>query len=292
MTRTLACTNACLIALLLSAHITAAQPTTQPSTRQRDDGGKGTANNQPQDEDYTLFEPAPLTGTIGTGRPSFGTGTTAVPVGRLQIETGVLFTRDGDDDSIALPNLLLRYGVHDRVEVRFGTSGIADALGDDRDFGDQLGDIRVGAKFEVFIPGENDPAWLPKVAVQPSLKLPTGSAGASDQIDPAVQVAASWSINNETGLLFNADLFTNSIETDTSTRFSASLLVARDLSEDWAVFGELIQNVDDTFSDTTVFDAGVLYLLRDNLQLDAFVGVGLNDAADDVFVGGGVAFRI
>jgi hypothetical protein len=39
------------------------------------------------------------------------------------------------------------------------------------------------------------------------------------------------------------------------------------------------------------FDGGFTYLLRENLQLDLFAGVGLSDDADDWFAGTGVSFR-
>ena len=46
------------------------------------------------EENFDLFRPEPLTGTISTDRPSFGTGTRAVPIGRFQAEIGYLFADD------------------------------------------------------------------------------------------------------------------------------------------------------------------------------------------------------
>ena len=41
-----------------------------------------------------------------------------------------------------------------------------------------------------------------------------------------------------------------------------------------------------------LLDGGLTYLLRDNLQLDAFAGIGLSQDADDWFAGAGVTLRL
>lgn len=38
-------------------------------------------------------------------------------------------------------------------------------------------------------------------------------------------------------------------------------------------------------------DVGVAWLLEPNLQIDAVVGIGLSDRADDGFIGAGIAYR-
>ena len=39
-------------------------------------------------------------------------------------------------------------------------------------------------------------------------------------------------------------------------------------------------------------NAGLTFLVNDNLQLDIRAGVGLNEAADDLFTGAGFAWRL
>ena len=259
--------------------------------QERSDAGDGRNTGQRAEDGNTIFDPAPLTGTIGTGRPSFSTGTTSVPTGRLQIELGLTYTRDGDDDQITAPANLLRYGIHDHAELRLGGAAWVGGLNDDQ-LPEGQTDLRLGVKLEAFRPDEDDPRWFPKVAVQPSLKLPTGDLDPSDQIDPAVQVAASWSLPGNGGLLLNVGLFTDSDGHDTATSLDYGLLHARTLSDDVSVFVEVFGSASDTFDDTLSADVGVLYLLDDNTQLDAFVGAGLNDAAGDLFAGAGISFRL
>ena len=244
-------------------------------------------------ETYDFFaNPQPLAGSIGTGRPSFSTGTTAVPVGRFQFETGVSYSRDdhgvaGDFDGVVFPNLLVRAGVLDAVELRLSTAGYVS-----RDPGaDGFADLRLGAKFELFTPADDDPAWLPKIAVQPTLTVPTGSASPNDQLDVAVQLAASWSLSDDVGLLSNLAATTASTGTDTATTVAASLLAARQLGEDTKVFAEVFHQASDSGPDTTSADVGVLHLLTDNVQIDAVLGAGLDREATDLFAGAGLSFR-
>lgn len=44
--------------------------------------------------------------------------------------------------------------------------------------------------------------------------------------------------------------------------------------------------------DPVSLDGGLTFGIRDNVQLDISAGVGLNRAADDWFVGAGVAIRV
>jgi hypothetical protein len=48
----------------------------------------------------------------------------------------------------------------------------------------------------------------------------------------------------------------------------------------------------DTNHNENYFDGGFTFLVTDNVQLDARAGVGLNEAAADMFAGLGFAFRM
>ena len=55
------------------------------------------------------------------------------------------------------------------------------------------------------------------------------------------------------------------------------------------VFGDIPLNANGGPKNS--LDGGLTYLLRDNLQLDAAVGVGISDDADNWFVGLGITVR-
>ena len=238
---------------------------------------------------YDIFDPAPLGGVIGTGRPSFGTGTSPVPVGHLQVESGYLYTENDDDKTHTFPNVLLRYGVYDGIELRASTAGVVIPEGGDAG----TTDLRFGAKLA--IRGQN--GIVPALAFQPSFTVPTGSASTADQADPQVQFPVAWTVGDGLTILGNLNLGTASISAgpvDGGTRpvFAHSLLVGYDVVPRLTVFAEYFGVDTEDARETYNADFGALFLLNDNNQIDFIIGFGLNDQADDFFVGAGYSFRI
>ncbi len=62
----------------------------------------------------------------------------------------------------------------------------------------------------------------------------------------------------------------------------------------WGTFYELFGTValGGGGVDSHSFDTGITCLLNDDLQLDVYAGVGLNDDAPDGFAGIGLAWRV
>jgi hypothetical protein len=65
-------------------------------------------------------------GPINTERPSFSSSPLALPTGYWQIEAGYQYTRNLGSNSSkdhSLPNALLRFGFHERLELQLNWSG-------------------------------------------------------------------------------------------------------------------------------------------------------------------------
>lgn len=236
---------------------------------------------------YGISNPAPLTGTIFTGRPSFSTGPNAVPVGRTQFEFGYTYAnRPGgrNDDVHSFPNTLLRFGIYRDIELRLSTGGYLW-----REAGkDGTTDLRLGAKIEV----RDQDGWVPKMAVQPSFKVPVGNASNSNDPDPMVELVAVWNLSDEWSLLMNASLAAVSDDDDdTESVFAYSASLGRSVMESAGVFVEYFGVFPGDETGAHSVDWGVTVLLTEDLQLDAAVGFGLNDEADDLFTTTGFSFR-
>ncbi|MEO1007274.1 MAG: transporter [Planctomycetota bacterium] len=233
---------------------------------------------------YDFTNPEPLSGTIFTGRPSFGVGIRTVPIGRFQIETGYTFTQDEGDSSHTLPTTLLRVGLTDTIEGRLSTPGFTAAEGADNGFGDLV----LGVRFEVQPPD----GWVPGVALQPQVTLPTGDASPSDDVDPSVIIPLAWTIDERTSVGSNLGLLAVTDDSgDTEATFTMSALISRAATDRLSFFGEYFAVYPGSGGDQQSLDFGALYLLTPNVQLDAVVGFGLNEAAADFFTGAGVSFR-
>ena len=77
-------------------------------------------------------------------------------------------------------------------------------------------------------------------------------------------------------------------------RYAQSWTVAYSLTEELGAYTEwfaLIPTGADTALPQHFFNGGFTYLLSDDVQFDIRAGVGLNDAAEDYFVGTGLSIR-
>ncbi len=245
------------------------------------------AENHSRSE-YSIQNPAPLEGAIFTGRPSFSTGPSAVPVGRIQFEFGYTYTdraggRVGGQHTA--PNTLIRFGIFDKMEFRLSSGGYIW-----RDPGkDGTDAVRIGAKITI----RDQEGWVPKMAVQPSFKLPVGSASESNDVDPLVQLVAAWKLSERLSLLMNANIGSvTDDKDDTESMFAYSTYLGRSLTDELGVFVEYFGIFPGDDKGAHNVDMGATYLLTDNLQLDAAVGFGLNDTADDFSATAGFSFRL
>ena len=278
-------------ALLALSASTAFGQSTRPTTAtaQESTGQSGSGQSKQKSQaaggaSYSLFNPAPLTGTISTGRPSFSTGTTAVPAGHFQLESGYLYSSDGADKSQSFPNFLFRIGLNDAVEARFSTAGyVQNDRGEDG-----LTGIRAGAKIELLHQDQDGIS----LAIQPSVLFPGADVPGGGKFDPLVQLSAGYSMSNGIGLVANVSgaAVTNSAGRQTA-QFAHAILASYSPTERVGLFVEQYGVYSDVGVGRQNADAGILYLLNDNAQIDVVVGVGLNGHAGDYFVGAGYSFR-
>ena len=80
---------------------------------------------------------------------------------------------------------------------------------------------------------------------------------------------------------------------DTTSKFEYTLALGMDVSPRVGAYVELFGEtpLSSDSSEEHYVDGGITFLLRDNMQLDLEAGAGLNDAADDWFVGAGLSVR-
>lgn len=284
-----------------------------------------------------------------TDRPDATESSVIVPVGYVQIETGIGFTEDdggGEETrSIEAPGTLIRIGLTERLELRLGFTGWVREFEGEGESG--VGDSEVGFKYYLI----EESGWRPEVAFMAHLSLPTGDTGfSSERFDPSFRFSFSHTLSDNVALGYNlgvaweteeeesrsslarrlfstvaSDLATGAViglgggnafvesligaalgesgafalpdfrdsDTDTLAMFQYTATVGFGLSDKVGMFLEFLGDIPtDAAGDSAhSFDAGFTYLLRDNVQFDAFAGVGLNDDAEDFFAGAGVTFR-
>lgn len=237
---------------------------------------------------------------IVTDRPDVAESSQTVPSGSLQVETGVEMGRTGppsaETTTMGFPTKL-RFGVIENVEAHLeGT--LFDRVTLDGGEGNQsssgLADVDVGGKVHLF-----DPSGLqPSLGVLLAVTLPVGAEDVSgDQTLLKPTVAAEWDLHSALSLATNAGFtipLDNRDRSDDALRFAGSLgLHPSAFPAGFGVFGEIFGELPLREGGRVLAtDFGVTYGLTPRVQLDAYVRLGLSEAATDTAAGGGVSLAL
>ena len=234
------------------------------------------------------------TDTIATDRPDFTESSALVSAGRVQLEAGLTFTgtsrTDGGGTSRSWPELLLRYGLTSRLELRVGQSLATLSSATDVDSGfTELEDLYLGMKVGL---GAQQ-GMRPELALLVQTTIPTGGDQLSaESVLPGAALLAGWELSERYSLA--AGLQANRLPGN-GFGLAPSVTVGRAFSPRVKAYAELYSflPVADESGDRSAHYAngGVAVLLSPTIQFDARIGAGFSQTADRYFVGFGFAIR-
>ncbi len=243
---------------------------------------------------------------IATDRPDQTESAFLVPRGLVQFELGAVYSEEGGSNGppdsgaavrgLNVGNALLRMGVLEQVELRLGFVGWQRVSGDGIAAFNGFGDLAAGAKLALV----RGAGAVPTVALLGMVTLPVGDAAfRADGIDPFLKAAFAQDLGSGFGLGYNLGAIWTT-ETDGTgderlrTDVAYSVAIGRSLTDRLAAFVEAygIVGVSAGRASWQALDGGVAFALRPNVQLDLSAGVGLNEAATDWFLSGGVSVRV
>ena len=140
--------------------------------------------------------------------------------------------------------------------------------------------------------------FKPEIAAIVQTTLPVGDGDiTSDKLDPAFLVAFSHTLTDQLSLTYNlgSALATSEKEDGSQTTLSSALYSASlgySVTEQLSFFVEIFGEIGLSAEDSPISaDCGLTWLLNDDSQLDFFTGAGLNNEADEFFVGLGYSIR-
>jgi hypothetical protein len=242
---------------------------------------------------------------IETDRDSFTPATTTAGRGRLIAEYAYSFIDNrGIKETHSVPELILRYGVTERVELRLGWNYEVGGAGNetsgsgvsDEDATSRTGVIReytlaYGAKVGV----TKQRRWLPQSAFIVQGFTPTGgSAGASTATQLVATYVAGWVFPNRWKFDAAIRYGTASEEGDHFHAWGPSAVVKVPFGEKWAghveYFGLFTSGKAQNFTKHFV-SPGLHYLVTPNFEVGFRLGWGLNDRSARFFSNVGVGWR-
>ena len=219
-------------------------------------------------------------------RPGFSTGTYTLNPGETHIESGIQTdygNNTGDPDSYTAPLINYRQGLTDATELNILWDGWSWLDGANKTF--ETNDLLLGLKQSIFISEQYNISWLGFVS------LP------SSQSDGVILfVGGLWDYSlTENILAFGTLQFVSSVNESGSriTNFQPAVGLSFSHTEKVSTFIEVYQDMplQGDALNNSMMDAGIAYLLSDNIQLDFNFGVSLDQRSAD-FIGLGIAVRL
>ena len=223
-----------------------------------------------------------------TDRPDFTESASTVERGRFQIESGATWTDSDEADGLDVGELLVRIGLARELELRLGVGSYSDADGPPGEAPAGLGDTSLGVKLGLGAGSD----WSTALIVRTT--LPTGDHELREpHLQPGAVLAVARDLSATTSLGTNLGYTWASAGGEQYSELSGSVALGRSLGERLGGFVELFGFLpaDRGGDDTAYFDAGLTWLLSNDLQLDVRAGIGLVSAAEDHFIGAGLSWR-
>jgi len=226
-----------------------------------------------------------------TDRPTQSESPIVVPAGFFQIETGFIqeFVTS-DISNIFYNTTLLRYGLVKGLEIRLGM----DYLKNVKQWNGDTQFITRGFT-PVFISSKLHIAWeqgiWPEVAFCAGVGVPKTGAGVfmTSNIAPSLKVIALHTIGSNFSLGYNIGAVWDGETAQPTGIYTVSLGMS--VSEGIGIFIENYAYFRKRFFDFRS-DAGLTWLLKENLQVDLSGGLGLNNKAPNGFISFGFSWRV
>lgn len=228
-----------------------------------------------------------------TDRPDFTESAQTVPAGRVQIEGGVTFERAGSAKATTFGETLIRIATGKKSELRIGVPSYLSIRDGARNSG--LDDGSLGAKFAL-APGSGFGFKRPALAILVGTSVPSGARRiAARTYAPEVKLVAAVDLNERFSFATNLGVARPTDGSERFTQFIGTASFACGVSERVGAYleGFAFSKTDATGNSARFLNTGLTYLVNPDFQLDARVGLGVNNdvSGPDFFYGIGLARR-
>jgi Putative MetA-pathway of phenol degradation len=208
--------------------------------------------------------------------------------GQVQFETGMIYNSFDKGKNAFIAHELIRFGVVKKLELRML---VEDGRQRDRyieETSQSVYPISLSAKYSLL----EDHDWLPDVTVVGYVKLPFTSRSSSQTAywSPAFIAAFEQELTKKLKLEYNAGIRQNAYDKEYAWIGTAGLLY--DLSPKLEVFAEYFAQYQPEEAPQHNIDAGLLYDIGRNMQLDLAAGSTIFYEEPNRFLSLGFCYRV
>ncbi len=205
----------------------------------------------------------------------------------FQIETGLLYEQeDKFNSSVVYPGILLKYGVNNNFELRLITENSGIKTNNITSSG--IEPLRIGFKTRLLDEKGIVPAtsFLGNVAI-PELASPGKQLM---YLAPSFRFSMQHTLSRKFSLGYNLGAEWDGFSAEPI--FIYTLTTGFSVTEKTGCFAEIYGFASQQKRADHRFDAGITFLLRQNLLLDISGGIGLLPSSPDFFISTGFSFRL
>lgn len=224
--------------------------------------------------------------SIQTDRPDQTESPAIVPQKHLQVEAGILYEKISKDaENISHPTILWKYGVNDHFELRMETELASQTNQFQKISG--LVPLTFGLKVKLI----EEKNAIPTVSFLGHLTTNTlGSKKLqTNHLAPSFRFLFQHTLSERLNLGYNFGAEWNGESPDATGIYTISSAYA--FSEKLGGFVEFYGFLNKYQTADHRLDAGLTYLLNNDLQLDISSGIGLSNISPDYFISCGISYR-
>lgn len=237
---------------------------------------------------------------LETDRDSFTPATTTAGSGRIIFETAYTFIDNrAVPETHSFPELLVRYGISDRLELRLGWNYEVGGAGNPVS-GNVPSDLATNSELEhesrllfgLKTRLTEESGWFPASAI--ILQGFTPTSGKANDTEMSTTYVLGWTLPGRAVWDSAIRYSTGRLEDDNFNVWAPSSVVKVPIGDRWKVHAEYFGIFTDGRADETVqhfFSPGAHYLITSNLEIGVRVGWGLNSETPNFFSNAGVGWR-
>jgi len=230
-----------------------------------------------------------------TDRPDQTESPSLVSKGSIQVETGFFYenseNQNINEKSYGYNTSLFRYGLLDNLELRLGFDFLESKTElNNLDFGNRdagFSPLLVGVKVGI----AKESGLLPEIGLLGHLYLPFS---VSKEVRPETtgvdfRFSFNHTLTENSSISYN--LGAKWGEDSPESSYLYTLVYGYDLNEKFGLYVEVYGDLPENDTSDHFWDAGITYKLKNNIQLDALIGTGIDNSQKLIF-GGGISFRL
>jgi hypothetical protein len=226
---------------------------------------------------------------IETDRPSETIAPQTVSKNTFQLESGYRYSQqDKEDKVVQYPDLLVRFGLFEKIELRVKATNEKQTLVSEDIFRKGLAPVELGAKLNFF--ESSSKKFSSSIVAHAGIPHFSSPDHKPEKAFHRIRLLFENEVSDKIKLTYNAGSDWDNEQQEQNWVYTIS--PEFELSKNCEAFVELYGFVKKGEKPEHIADGGISCFLSSNTKLDLSGGLGLNPQSPDYFLAAGLSFRL